>query len=209
MSKKEKEGETKSAEDLMQERQDELDKDKEQDKNPLPLGEFNKELNPMSDLGDDIREKDASELTEQEKVVLAEDELNDYQRAATTGAASSGSGPTDVAAGLSTFDGSGKEVIPPSSANLVDGDEDEDQEDEAEEVPFEPENDPKARLHGTHDAAMYGLQTDISGTYVPPGLVRSADQQDAESGERARLEKAQRDQQDLAYDNGLRRQGRF
>lgn len=31
---------------------------------------------------------------------------------------------------------------------------------------------PVLREHGTHDAAMKGLQTDASGSYTPPGLVK-------------------------------------
>lgn len=31
---------------------------------------------------------------------------------------------------------------------------------------------PVLREHGTHDAAMKGLQTDASGTYTPPGLLK-------------------------------------
>lgn len=45
----------------------------------------------------------------------------------------------------------------------------------AEDVEFEPGEDVRATLHGSHSAAMSGLQTDASGTYVPPGLVDKDD----------------------------------
>ncbi len=41
----------------------------------------------------------------------------------------------------------------------------------SENIEFEPEEDVRAVLHGSHSAAMGGLQTDASGSYTPPGLI--------------------------------------
>lgn len=58
--------------------------------------------------------------------------------------------------------------------NAEGGDEHEGGEDSAEEaeavtVEDAPVDDERAAKHGSHDAAMAGLQTDASGTYTPPG----------------------------------------
>ena len=58
--------------------------------------------------------------------------------------------------------------------NAEGGDEHEGGEDSAEKaeavtVEDAPVEDKRAAKHGSHDAAMAGLQTDASGTYTPPG----------------------------------------
>lgn len=167
-----------------------------------------KDVSPVDDLKEVIEEKAPEDKTEQEKFVEGQAQLKEYTDAASSGAPAPGGGPTGVNAGLAEKGEKDKEIVPPATAELPE-DEDEDfsglYDEDEDEVPFEPVDDPKARLHGTHDAAMGGLQTDISGTYVPPGLVKQAEDKKAELDNKEREERAREQQRRFATDTGGRR----
>lgn len=198
MSKKDKNEEGLDKTDLMKDGPSETEKVPSED-----------ELNPLDELKDQIDEKDSDDLTEQEKVVEGQSDLATYRDAASSGSASSGSGPTGEDAGLKIDAAADKDIFPPETADEPTVVDEPEEDDGLVDDTFEPINDPVARLHGTHDAAMAGLQTDISGSYVPPALVDLDANRRAEEADAKRLERAKEQQDAMRFDNGLRKGGRL
>lgn len=212
MPPKDEDKKVKSSDDLLQEKREEIKENAEDQANVLPLGELNEELNPTHKIAEESKEKDDEDKTEQEKFVEGKDSLNAFHETATSGGLStSQSGPSGAKAGLADEGAEAKEIFPPESiaaAEPSDDDENFDVE-EPEEVPFEPVNDEKAAHHGTHDAAVFGLHTDLSGTYVPPALAKAREDEDAEAENQERLRRAEAQRREMAYDSGLRHDRRF
>src|SRR3954463_8016775 len=193
------------------------DKNKEQDPNksaqpefrdaaPKPIIPAEDDVNPLKDDADLIADKDQADKTPQEEFVEGAAQVKEYRDAASAGGPDSGSGPSGDSAGLKTAAEIDKEITPPETADepVVD-DYDFLASDDVEDVPFEPIPDAKARLHGTHDGAMAGLQTDLSGSYIPPGLAKNAQDAAAERANQARLERAAEQREEQRHDNSERR----
>lgn len=150
---------------------------------------------PVEQLEDEIAAKEPEDKTAQEEVIEAQAELQ--QRDEEIHGDSSNVDDEDLPE--LNPDDLEDDLMIEEGADVVGG----------EEVPFEPENDPAAEFHGTHDAAVSGLQTDVSGSYTPPGIAKQRQDEAAERANQYRLQDAQDQAASLRHDNSKRSSSTF